>query len=191
MDWLLLLTVALVLAVGFTAGWFAKRSVDRREESRSLNELVTYLHLKQALAPIEPRPLMPGPEEQRARSAVSDAREKIIESLSHLQNGSGANDVLMRMSAACTRYLRASADDPARYQFELMELRRNLVEDLRLLCDGRRDMHYREPGGHGTERQHGSGHAAPRWPYAAGGKRRRRFGTFRRQTPAVAGREAP
>ncbi len=153
MDWLLILTVVLVLAVGFVVGWFARWSIDRREESRTLNELVTYLHLKQTLAQIEPRPLLPGPEQQRARSAIADAREKIIESLSHLQTGSGANDVLMRMSGACTRYLRTSSADPERYQFELMELRRSLVEELRILCDGRRDLRYRGPGGHGSERE--------------------------------------
>ncbi len=189
MDWLLVLTVGAVLTVGFGAGWLAHWSVCRREEARTLNELVTYLHLKQTLAPIEPQEVPVGPEVQRARSAVADARETIVESLSHLQSGSGANDVLMRMAGACTRYLRVSSEDPVRYQFELMELRRSLVDDSRILCDGRRDIHYREPGGHGSERQHGAGHAAPRRP-RAGGKRRRRSGTFRRQTPTVAGREA-
>ena len=153
MDWLLVLTVVVVLGIGFGMGWFARKAVERREEARTLNELVTYLHLKQTLAPIEPQEVPVGPEVQRARSAVADARETIVESLSHLQAGSGANDVLMRMAAACTRYLRVSGEDPLRYQFELMELRRSLADDLRILCDGRRDVRYRGPGGHGSERE--------------------------------------
>ncbi|MCC3279926.1 MULTISPECIES: hypothetical protein [unclassified Arthrobacter] len=152
MDWLLVLTVVLVLAVGFGTGWLAKASVDRREGSRALNELVTYLHLKQTLAPIEPRAATPGPEVDRARSAVADLREKVIETLAQVHTRSGANEVLMRMAAACTRYLRVAGDDPARYQFELMELRRGLVGELRILSDGRRDVLYRGPGEHGAER---------------------------------------
>ena len=151
MDWLLVLTVGAVLAVGFAAGWFARWSMGRREEARILNELVTYLYLKQTLAPIEPQPVSAGPDAQRARSAVADAREKIIESLS--QSGFEASAVLMRMAAACTRYLRVSREEPGRYQFELMELRRSLSDDLRILCDGRRDLHFRDPGGHGSERE--------------------------------------
>ncbi|MCC3291795.1 hypothetical protein [Arthrobacter sp. zg-Y1110] len=135
-----------ILLIGFGAGWLTKRSLDRRHESRALNELVTYLHLKRTLAPIDPQPAQGGPMEARHRSAVQDLRENVMETLAHLTPGSGATEVLMRMSAASNRYLRDVAADPGSYQFALMELRRNLDEDLRILTDGRRDVQYLSPG---------------------------------------------
>ncbi|MCQ1996889.1 hypothetical protein [Arthrobacter sp. zg-Y1171] len=146
MEWNVLWPVLGVL-VGFGAGWLAKRSLDRRHESRALNELVTYLHLKRTLAPIDPQPAQGGPMEARHRSAVQDLRENVMETLAHLTPGSGATEVMMRMSAASNRYLRDVAADPGSYQFALMELRRNLDEDLRILTDGRRDVRYLSPGG--------------------------------------------
>ncbi|MDM7990690.1 hypothetical protein [Arthrobacter sp. zg-Y877] len=146
MDWINVLWPLLGVLFGFAAGWLAKRHLGRREESRALNELVTYLHLKRTLAPITPQPSAAGPMEARHRSAVQDLRENLMETLAHLSLGSAATEVLMRMSAACNRYLRDVAADPGRYQFALMELRRNLDEDLRILTDGRRDVEYLSPG---------------------------------------------
>ncbi|MCC9205178.1 hypothetical protein [Arthrobacter sp. zg-Y769] len=147
MDWIWnVLWPVLGLLTGFAAGWLTKRSLNRRHESRALNELVTYLHLKRSLAQIEPQPAEAGPMEARHRSAVQDLRENVMETLAHLTPGSGAVEVLMRMSAASNRYLREVAADPGSYQFALMELRRNLDEDLRILTDGRRDVEYLSPG---------------------------------------------
>lgn len=147
MDWVWnVLWPVFGVALGFGAGWLAKWGLDRREESRALNELVTYLHLKRMLAPTDPQPAAAGPLEARYRNSVHDLRENLMQTLGHLQPGSGATEILMRMSAACNRYLRDVAADPGRYQFELMELRRNLDEDLRILTDGRRDVRYLSPG---------------------------------------------
>lgn len=144
--------------LGFAAGWATKWGLARREESRALNELVTYLHLKRLLAPTEPQEGEPGPVEARYRTSVRDIRENLVESLAYLQPGSEATEILMRMSAACNRYLRATRTDPSLYQFELMELRRNLDEDLRILTDSRRDVQYLSPGEAPIRRGHG--HAA-------------------------------
>lgn len=147
MDWIwnVVLPVAGIV-LGFAAGWLTKQGLARREESRALNELVTYLHLKRMLAPVDPQPAEAAAMEHRFRSSVQDIRENLMETLAHLQPGSNAAEVLMRMSAACNRYLRIAAAEPQRYQFELMELRRNLDEDLRILTDGRRDVQYLGPG---------------------------------------------
>ena len=147
MEWIWdVLWPALGLLAGFAGGWLTKRSLNRRHESRALNELVTYLHLKRTLVPLDPRPEQAGPLEARHRSAVQDLRENLMETLAHLTPGSGATEVLMRMSAATNRYLRDVAADPGNYQFALRELRRTLDEDLRILTDGRRDVQYLSPG---------------------------------------------
>ncbi|UWX97763.1 hypothetical protein N2K95_03505 [Arthrobacter zhaoxinii] len=147
MDWIWdVLGPAGGVLIGFGAGWGTRRSRDRRHESRALNQLITDLHLKRTLAPIDPHPAPAGPAEARHRSAVQDLRENITETLGHLEPGSGATEVLMRMAAVCNRYLRDVAKDPERYQFGLMELRQNLDEDLRILTDGRRDVQYLSPG---------------------------------------------
>lgn len=176
MDWLLVVGFVVVLGIGFGAGWAGRWFLDRRSEARALNNLVMYLHMKQSLAPIEPRPVPPGLEVKRARSSVADIREKVIETLACVHDSTGVNDVLMRMSAACTGYLRTALRDPEQYQFELMELRRNLVEDLRIISDGRRDVRYLAPGGHGAERRtavrSAGGRTAGKW----GGDRKRRAG---------------
>ena len=131
---------------GFALGWLAKLAVERRDESRALNELVTYLHLKRSLAPIDPQPAPVGNGELRCRTSIQDIREKIVETLAHVRAASDADEVLMRMTGACNRYLRNAFSDPERYQFELMELRQNLDEDLRILTDGRRSVTYLSPG---------------------------------------------
>lgn len=162
MDWIwnVLWPVLGVLA-GFAAGWGTKRSLNRREESRALNELITYLHQKRTLAPIDPQPSAAGPMEARHRSAVLDLRENLMETLARLTPGSSATAVLMRMSAAGNRYLRDAAEDPERYQFALMELRQNLEEDLRILTDGRRDVRYLSPGEAPERRPGGRGRTPP------------------------------
>ncbi|MCC3273238.1 hypothetical protein MUK71_03785 [Arthrobacter zhangbolii] len=147
MDWIWIVVMPVTgVVLGFAAGWLTKRGLARREEARALNELVTYLHLKRMLAPMAPRSAQIAALEPRFRSSVHDIRENLMETLARLQPGSTAGEVLMRMSAACNRYLRITASEPQQYQFELMELRRNLDEDLRILTDGRRDIRYLSPG---------------------------------------------
>lgn len=147
MDWIWIAVMPVTgVVLGFAAGWLTKRGLARREEARALNELVTYLHLKRMLAPMDPRSAETAALEPRFRSSVHDIRENLMETLARLQPGSTAGEVLMRMSAACNRYLRITAAEPHQYQFELMELRRNLDEDLRILTDGRRDIRYLSPG---------------------------------------------
>lgn len=164
MDWLavsLLAFVSLVLGVG--AGWSVRAGLDRRDENAALNALITDLHLKRPLAPIEPRLIDGAGDEERCRATVLDARDRIIETLSHLRSGSANTDVLMRMSAACTRYLRESTRAPERYQFALMELRDTMVDGVKLLSDARRRVRYRSPGERPTAKPGGAKPARPRW----------------------------
>ena len=130
--------VALFLGVlvGLGAGWAAKLKVDRRDEKTALAALIMDLHLKRTLAEIEPRPVTGAADEALCRSAILDARESILEALTHVRSGSPNAQVLLRLFLACGRYLRATALDPERYQFELMELRETLVEGVFLLSDG-------------------------------------------------------
>lgn len=147
MDWLAALipsTVALVLGAGL--GWSVRAGIDRRDETAALNALITDLHLKRPLAPIEPRIIDAARDAERCRSAVLDTRDRIIETLAHLRSSSPSTDVLMRMATACTRYLRESAREPERYQFALMDLRETMVDGVTLLSDAGRRVRYRAPG---------------------------------------------
>ncbi|WAP51418.1 hypothetical protein OL239_16590 [Arthrobacter sp. ATA002] len=134
------------LFVGAGAGWGVRAGIDRRDENAALNALITDLHLKRPLAPIEPRVIAGAGDAERCRATVLDARDRIIETLAHLRSGSANTDVLMRMSTACTRYLRESSRVPDRYQFALMELRETMVDGVRLLSDARWRVRYRSPG---------------------------------------------
>lgn len=147
MDWLAVSLLALAsLALGAGAGWSTRAGIDRRDESAALNALITDLHLKRPLAPIEPQVIDGAGDEERCRATVLDARDRMIETLAHVRSGSTNTDVLMRMSAACTRYLRESSRAPDRYQFALMELRETMVDGVKLLSDARRRVRYRPPG---------------------------------------------
>lgn len=147
MDWLAVSLLALAsLALGAGAGWSTRAGIDRRDENAALNALITDLHLKRPLAPIEPQVIDGAGDEERCRATVLDARDRMIETLAHVRSGSVNTDVLMRMSAACTRYLRESSRAPDRYQFALMELRETMVDGVKLLSDARRRVRYRPPG---------------------------------------------
>ncbi|WP_461170235.1 hypothetical protein [Arthrobacter sp. Z1-15] len=147
MDWLAVSLLALAaLVLGTAAGWSIRAGIDRRDENAALNALITDLHLKRPLAPIEPQVIEGAGDEERCRATVLDARERMIETLAHLRSGSANTDVLMRMSTACTRYLRDSSRAPERYQFALMELRETMVDGVLLLSDAGRRVRYRAPG---------------------------------------------
>lgn len=151
MDWLAaLIPSAVALIMGAGAGWSVRAGIDRRDETAALNALITDLHLKRPLAPIEPR-IIDGPGDvERCRAAVLDARDRIIETLAHVRSSSANTDVLMRMSAACTRYLRESTREPEYYQFALMDLRETMVDGVTLLSDARRRVRYQAPGERST-----------------------------------------
>ena len=147
MDWLAISLLAFVsLVLGAAAGWSLRAGIDRRDENTAMNALITDLHLKRPLAPIEPQLIDGAGDQERCRATVLDARDRIIETLSHLRSGSANTEVLMRMSAACTRYLRDSSRTPERYQFALMELRETMVDGVKLLSDARWRVRYRSPG---------------------------------------------
>lgn len=147
MDWLAVSLLALALLIlGAGVGWSIRAGIDRRDENAALNALITDLHLKRPLAPIDPRVIDGAGDQERCRATVLDARERMIETLSHLRSGSANTEVLMRMSAACTRYLRDSSRAPERYQFALMELRETMVDGVTLLSDARWRVPYRAPG---------------------------------------------
>ena len=151
MDWLTaLIPAAAALVLGLLAGWGSRAAIDRRDENAALDALITDLHLKRSLAPIDPCVIVGAGNQERCRGAVLDARDRIIETLAHLRSGSANTDVLMRLSAACTLYLRESSRTPELYQFALMDLRETMDDGVRLLSDGRWRVRYRAPGGRAT-----------------------------------------
>ncbi|MET4060206.1 hypothetical protein ABIB35_001751 [Arthrobacter sp. UYP6] len=150
MEWLAITAPVLGLIVGIGAGWSTRAGIDRRDESAALNALIMDLHMKRSLAEIEPR-LVPGPDDEaRLRSTVLDARDRILETLAYLRSGSPNTGVLMRLSAACTLYLREATRAPEQYQFALMDLRDTMVDGVRLLSDGRRRVRFLAPGERST-----------------------------------------
>ncbi|MDN3483169.1 hypothetical protein QMA10_14725 [Arthrobacter sp. APC 3897] len=150
MEWLAFTAPVLGLVIGMAAGWSTRAGIDRRDESAALNALIMDLHLKRSLAPIEPRVLAGTDGEAALRPTVLDARDRILETLTHLRGGSPDTAVLMRMAAACGLYLRQASRAPERCQFALMELRETLEEGVRLLSDGRRRVRSLPPGERST-----------------------------------------
>ena len=151
MEWLAFTAPVLVgLIVGMGAGWITRSGLDRRNELVALNALIMDLHLKRSLAAIQPQLVEGGDGEARLRPTVLDARDRILETLTHLRSGSANTGVLMRMVAACTVYLRQASREPERYQFALMELRETLEDGVRLLSDGRRRVRSLRPGERST-----------------------------------------
>ena len=147
MEWLVFAAPVLALVLGTAIGWSTRAGIDRRDESAALNALIMDLHLKHSLAAIEPHSTLGPTDGARLRSTILDARARMVETLAHLRSGSPSTEVLMRMSAACTRYLRDAARTPEHYQFALMELRGTLVDGVLLLSDGRRRVRFLAPGG--------------------------------------------
>ena len=155
MEWLAFAAPVLTLILGIGIGWSIRAGITRRDEFAALNALIMDLHLKRSLAAVGPR-RTPGPDDAaRLRTTILDARDRMVETLTHLRSGSPSTGVLMGMSAACTRYLRESARAPEHYQFALMELRDTLVDGVRLLSDGRRRVRYLAPGERETPVPHG------------------------------------
>ncbi|WP_104104236.1 hypothetical protein [Arthrobacter sp. 08Y14] len=150
MEWLAFTAPVLGLIVGIGAGWGTRSGIDRRDESVALNALIMDLHLKRSLAAIQPQTVEGSDGEARLRPTVMDARDRILETLTHLRSGSANTGVLMRMAAACTVYLRSASREPQRYQFALMELRETLDDGVRLLSDGRRRVRGLPPGERST-----------------------------------------
>lgn len=150
MEWLSVSAPVLSLLVGIGAGWGTRTGMDRRDESAALNALIMDLHLKRPLAAIEPRVVQGAETEALLRPTVLDARDRILETLTHLRNSSPDIPVLLRMSAACALYLREAALAPERYQFALMELRQTMLDGVRLISDGRRRVRYLAPGERST-----------------------------------------
>ncbi|MBO0896158.1 hypothetical protein [Arthrobacter sunyaminii] len=150
MEWLAFTAPVLGLIVGIGAGWCTRSGIDRRDESVALNALIMDLHLKRSLAAIQPQTVEGSDGEARLRPTVLDARDRILETLTHLRSGSANTGVLMRMAAACTVYLRSASREPERYQFALMELRETLDDGVRLLSDGRRRVRGLPPGERST-----------------------------------------
>ncbi|MBP3037431.1 hypothetical protein J2M53_14370 [Arthrobacter sp. zg-ZUI100] len=138
--------LALGIALGIALGWSIRAGIDKRDESAALKALITDLHLKRPLAPIEPQIIESAGDEARCRRSVLDARDRILETLAHLRTGSPNTDVLMRLAAACTLYLREATRAPELYQFALMDLRETMVDGVKLLSDGRRRVRYLSPG---------------------------------------------
>lgn len=138
--------LALGIALGTALGWSIRAGIDKRDEAAALKALITDLHLKRPLAPIEPQIIESAGDEARCRRTVLDARDRILETLAHLRTGSPNTDVLMRLSAACTLYLREATRAPELYQFALMDLRETMVDGVKLLSDGRRRVRYLGPG---------------------------------------------
>lgn len=112
-------------SVAFLIERFLRKADARNREVASLNNLITDLHLRRALAIISPAESSPGPNNDRiyATAAVMQIRDSIRETRLALRPKSETFDVLVAMSSACNGYLERVEYYPERYQYELHTLR--------------------------------------------------------------------
>lgn len=138
--------------LGTFAAFLSERLLRRRDaryrEVAALNNLITDLHLRRALAASNPVATNSGPNSDReyVTTAVLQIRDSIRDTRLCLRpNSSDEFQSLVGMSSACNEYLERVQYNPAEYQFALSTLRLSFAQTIRTLGI-KRSVIAREPG---------------------------------------------
>ncbi|GLJ79691.1 hypothetical protein [Microbacterium imperiale] len=121
----------------------------RRQELRSLNDLIDDLHHRRAF---DTGPgLIPGARASedyaRANRSVISARNEIRQARRGVRFNAKLREPLKRMTQACNEYLDAAEWEPDAYALHVVELRAALMDDIRRIAAARRGVRALEPGG--------------------------------------------
>ena len=104
----------------------------RRRNNQLVRNLADDLSARRALRHIEPPRLSPHTEEaMRCRVSVQAAQDRISQIRDEVHPNESLRDYLQSMVFLCVKYKEAVEVRPDRWQFELMELRTGIEENLR------------------------------------------------------------
>lgn len=135
----------LTVAIAYATYWIQRR----RAERQLLNNLVNDLSHRRALRQITPRAVKGanGLEDyDRTSQSVIDMRDQIRSTREHLPPESRAHGLLSAMHSACNRHLHLSSRNPDKYQFYLMDLRKELELEIREISQRVRKIDTLPPG---------------------------------------------
>lgn len=121
----------------------------RRQELRSLNDLIDDLHHRRAF---DTHPgVIPGARSTedyaRVNRSVISARNEIRQARRGVRFDAKLREPLKRMTQACNEYLDAVEWEPDHYAIQVVELRAALTDEIRRVAAVRRGVHVLEPGG--------------------------------------------
>lgn len=121
----------------------------RRQELRSLNDLIDDLHHRRAFD-TDPG-VIPGARASddyaRVNRSVISARNEIRQARRGVRFDSKLRDPLKRMTQACNEYLDTAEWEPDLYAIQVVDLRTALTDEIRKIAAVRPGVLFLEPGG--------------------------------------------